>query len=90
MYIIPVKLSTIKKQHPLRPVLNEASLLASVTVEQPIIQAVISSLEMLGGTKSKFQSLIAYMENAAQITEHETDFEMGWEWIFHLDPGPSV
>ena len=22
--------------------------------------------------------------------EHETDFEMGWEWILHLDPGPSV
>ena len=23
-------------------------------------------------------------------TEPETDFEMGWEWILHLDPGPSV
>ena len=21
--------------------------------------------------------------------KHETDFEMGWEWIFHSDPGPS-
>ena len=22
--------------------------------------------------------------------EHETDFEMGWEWIIDSDPGPSV
>ena len=22
--------------------------------------------------------------------EHETDFEMGWEWIIDSDPGPNV
>ena len=30
------------------------------------------------------------ISNYERDTEHETDFEMGWEWIFHLDPRPSV
>ena len=30
------------------------------------------------------------ISNYEQGTEHETDFEMGWEWIFPLDHGPSV
>ena len=30
------------------------------------------------------------ISNYEQDTEHETDFEMGWEWILHSDPGPSV
>ena len=30
------------------------------------------------------------ISNYDQDTEHETDFEMGWEWILHSDPGPSV
>ena len=55
----------------LRPVVNEASILASVTVQQPIIQAVISSVEMFDGTKSKFESWIASVENAAQISEQD-------------------
>ena len=28
--------------------------------------------------------------NYEQDTEHETDCEMGWEWILYSDPGPSV
>ena len=30
------------------------------------------------------------ISNKEWDTEHETDFEMGWEWVFHSDPGPSV
>ena len=30
------------------------------------------------------------ISNYEQDTEHETDFEMRWEWIFHSDPGSSV
>ena len=30
------------------------------------------------------------ISNYEQDTEHETDFEMGWEWIFHSDSGPGV
>ena len=52
----------------LKPVISEAILLASVMVEQPIIQAVISSIEAFDGTKSKFESWITSVENAAQIS----------------------
>ena len=37
-------------------------------VEQPIIQAAISSIETFDGTKSKFESWIASVGNAAQIS----------------------
>ena len=30
------------------------------------------------------------ISNYEQDTEHETDLEMGWEWILHSDSGPSV
>ena len=30
------------------------------------------------------------ISNYKQDAEHETDFEMGWEWISHLDLGPIV
>ena len=51
-----------------RHVINEVSLLASIMVEQSIIQAVISSVEMFDDTKSKFESQIASLENVAQIS----------------------
>ena len=41
---------------------------ASVMVKQPIIQAVISSVETFDGTKSKIESWIASVENEAQIS----------------------
>ena len=46
----------------LRPEVNKTSLLASVMVQQPMIQAVISSVEMFDGNRSKFVSWIASME----------------------------
>ena len=49
----------------LSPVVNEASLLALVMVEQPITQEVISSMKTFDGTKCKFQLWIASAENAA-------------------------
>ena len=51
----------------LKPVISETSLLASMMVEQPIIQAAITSEETFSGTKSKFESWIASLENAVQI-----------------------
>ena len=48
-------------------VISETSLLASMMLEQPIIQAVISSTETFNGTMSKFESWIASVVNAAQI-----------------------
>ena len=51
------------------PVVIEASLLASVMVEQPIIQAAISTVETFNGAKSKFEALVASVENAAQISK---------------------
>ena len=30
------------------------------------------------------------ISNYERDTEREVDFEMGWEWRFHLDPGSSV
>ena len=36
-------------------------------VDQPIIQAVISSIETSDSTKSKFESWIASVENAAHV-----------------------
>ena len=52
----------------LKPVISEASLSASVMVEQPIIQAVISSTETFDGTKIKFESWKTLVENATQIS----------------------
>ena len=52
----------------LRAVVNEASPLASAMVEQPIIQAVISSIVTFDGNKSKSVSLTASVENAAHIS----------------------
>ena len=37
-------------------------------LEQPIIQAAVSSVETFNGTKSKFKSKIVSVENAAQIS----------------------
>ena len=51
----------------LKPVISETSLLASMMVEQPIIQTVISSVETFNDTK-KFESWITSVENAAQIS----------------------
>ena len=53
----------------LKPVFTGTSLLASMMVEQPIIQAAISTVETFDDTKSKFESWIASVENAAQILE---------------------
>ena len=47
----------------LKLVISNTSLLASVMVEQPINQVAISSIE----TKSKFESWIVPVENAAQM-----------------------
>ena len=52
------------------PVASEASLLALVMVEQLIIQAAISSVEMFNGTKSKIESWIVSVGNAVQISEY--------------------
>ena len=51
----------------LKSVNNSTGLLASVMVEQPIIQAAISSTETSDGTK-KFESSIMSVRNAAQIS----------------------
>ena len=67
MYIMPAQPLNLLETTPieqLRPVVNEASLLASVMVEQPIIQAAVSSVGTFDGTKSKFKSWITLMENA--------------------------
>ena len=55
-----------------RPVDNEASLLISVMVEQPIIQVAVSSVEMFNVSKSKFVSCIASAENVAQISGQDS------------------
>ena len=55
----------------LGPAVSEASLLALVMVEQPIIQAVVSSVEMFGSMKSKFESWIPSVENVAQISKQD-------------------
>ena len=44
------------------------SLLPSVMVKQPIIQEAISYMEAFNGPKSKFESWIGSVENAAQIS----------------------
>ena len=49
----------------LKPVINETRLLASVMVEQPNIQAAISSIEICNGTKSKFESCIDTCEECS-------------------------
>ena len=51
---------------------SEASLLASVMVEQCITQAAVSSVETFDGTEIKFVSWIASMKNAAQISGQNT------------------
>ena len=53
----------------LGPAGKEASLLALIMVEQPIIQAEISSVENFDGTKNKFKLWTAPVENAAQISD---------------------
>ena len=53
----------------LRPVVSKASLLASVVMEQSIIQAAISSVETYDGTKSKSEAWTASVENAAQVSK---------------------
>ena len=52
----------------MRYVVNEASLLVSVIVDQPIIQVAISSTETCGGNRNKFEAWIALVENVAQIS----------------------
>ena len=52
----------------MKPVISEPSLLASMKVEQPIIQVVIYSIETFDGTKSKFETWTATVVNAAQIS----------------------
>ena len=47
---------------------NEASLLVSVMVDQPIIWAAMSSIETFDGNKNKFETWIASVENVAQIS----------------------
>ena len=56
----------------LKPVISKTSLLASVTVEQPVIQAVTSSIENFSGTKSELESWIISVENAAYILGQNT------------------
>ena len=55
----------------LEPVVSEATLLGSVMVEQTITQAVTASVEMFDATKSKFESWIASVENAARISKQD-------------------
>ena len=57
--------------HQLGPVVSDGSLLALVLVEQPIIQAAITSVETVNDTKCKFESLIGSVENAAQILKQD-------------------
>ena len=51
----------------LKPVISTTILLVSVMVEQPNIQAVISSIETFDCTKSKFESWKMSVENTAHI-----------------------
>ena len=55
----------------LEHVVSEATLLASVMVTQPIIQAVISWGETFDCTKSKCESWITSVENAAKILKQD-------------------
>ena len=48
------------------------------------------SVDSENGQNSNGNCVQIPISNYAQDTEHETDFEMGWAWIFHLDPGPSA
>ena len=52
-------------------VISKSSLLALTMVEQPIIWAVVSSVEMFGGTNGKFELWIASVENAAQSSKQD-------------------
>ena len=54
----------------MKPVISETYLLASVMVVQSIIQAANSSTETFDGTKSKYDSCIASVENTTQISGH--------------------
>ena len=52
----------------LKPLDNMTSLLASLTVEKLVIQAVISSVETFNGTNRNFEAWIVSVENAAQLS----------------------
>ena len=51
----------------LKHIISKAILLAFIIVEQPVIQAVISYVEIFDCTKSEFESWIMSVENAVQI-----------------------
>ena len=52
----------------MRYAVNEAGVLASVMVDQPIFLAAISSVETFHENKNKFEAWIALIENVAQIS----------------------
>ena len=81
---IPIYPYMIKKQDPSSnwvPKISEATLLTSVMVEKPIIQVVISSVETFDGTKSKFESWIASVENAAQVSGQNILYIALWKMV---------
>ena len=50
----------------LKPVISKTNLLASVMADQHIFQVAIFSIETFNGTRSRFESWIASVENTAQ------------------------
>ena len=55
-----------------RGTIYEGIVLSSVTIEQTIIQAELSSVEAFHGTKSNFQAWTESIENAEQISGQNT------------------
>ena len=58
-------------------------------VDQPIIQAAISSAETVDGNKNKFEACIASFENAAQFSGHnilQIAFPKNGKVTTHLSP----
>ena len=54
-----------------RYVVNEASLLVSVMVDQPIIQTAISFVETFVGNENEFEAWIVSVENGPQIFDQD-------------------
>ena len=55
-----------------RGAVYKGNLLSFILIEQTIIQAVLTSIEKLDGTKSKFEAWMEAIENAAQISSQNT------------------
>ena len=63
-----------------RATLFESNSLASVMIKQTIIQAVLTSIKMFDGTKSKSEAWVESIESAAQISGQNTIHIAFSEW----------